>query len=224
MKDVTESPVLNRSIEMDSNVTIIGYKYASKQSVNSLIQHRSHTNSIIRIQAWVRGCIFRLKRLPIFLYVIQDTLQKDRFNATTDHQDGRINSVFDEVAVINMLKRMFNTNTKIRIIPATKKRHWYDLQILDYRRGWLAVNVKSTTTKTADNVGNLSVCLCAYTDVEMDFNKSYRNDENVIEPLKTELKRELYYTNSKRDYYFLVINKSTENSVIVNSVRGLTEI
>ena len=52
---------------------------------------------------------------------------------------------------------------------------WYDILIHDYRYGWLPVNIKSTSMQTSDNVGNLAMCLHAYTNEQLDLYKHYQN-------------------------------------------------
>lgn len=51
---------------------------------------------IIKIQKWFRGCMFRLKRLPLIMYVIQNYLKIQKLKFTQKNQDGRINSSIDE--------------------------------------------------------------------------------------------------------------------------------
>ena len=50
-------------------------------------------------------------------------------------------------------------------------RWWYDILIKDKRYGWLPVNFKSTTGLTCDNVGNLALCVYAYTNFKMKLNE-----------------------------------------------------
>jgi hypothetical protein len=84
----------------------------------------------------------------------------------------------------------------------------------------LPINIKSTTTTSADNTGNLAMCLYSYTNEPMDFKKSYQNG-GVSKLLFNKLKEKAYNKNNKRDYYFLVVNKTDCKDVIVNSVKGL---
>ena len=63
----------------------------------------------------------------------------------------------------------------------------------------------------------------AYTNKILDIHrdKSYENGE-MSEILFHKLKSKEYNTNNKKDYYFVVLNKTVPNDIIVNSLKGLT--
>jgi hypothetical protein len=94
---------------------------------------------------------------------------------------------------------------------------WYDILAYDFIFGWIPINIKTTTTKTADNTGNLAMCVYAYTDEILDFNKSYENGKMSI-ILFNKLKSKNYNRNNKKDYYFIVLNKTNSNDIIINSI------
>jgi hypothetical protein len=108
----------------------------------------------IKIQKIVRGFFVRIKRLPLIMYKIQKHLQKCNFKFTNKNEDGRINSCIDEEQIIKLLVKQFNKRIKIPNI-----RMWYDILVFDNINGWLPVNIKTTTTKTSDNTGNLAMCV-----------------------------------------------------------------
>lgn len=176
-------------------------------------------DKIIKIQKWFRGCIVRLKILPLILYTIKKYLQLQSFKFSTQNEDGRINSCIDEDEIIKLLITKFGHKIK-----KPKKRHWFDILVLDYRYGWIPINIKTTTTLTNDNVGNLTMCVYTYTNENLDIlnmNKSYDNGIMSI-ILFTKLKNKNYNLNNKKDYYFIVFNKFNKNDIIINSVKGLT--
>lgn len=176
--------------------------------------------SAIKIQTWYRGCVLRLKRLPLIMYVIQKYLKVQELTFSTQNEDGRINSCDDEEIVIKLLIQNFGQRIKKPNI-----RMWYDILVYDYRYGWIPINIKSTKIATSDNTGNLAMCVYAYTNHKLDIhrNKSYQNGEmSVI--LFNKLKMKEYNKNNKRDYYFVVLNKTNTNDVIVNSVKGLKKL
>lgn len=76
------------------------------------------------------------------------------------------------------------------------------------------------TKLTSDNTGNLAMCLYAYTNEPIDLNKSFTNGKTSI-LLFNNLKNKQYNKIHKKDYYFLVLNK-TSGAVIINSVKGLS--
>jgi hypothetical protein len=174
--------------------------------------------AIIKIQAWFRGTSFRLRRLPLIMYKIQNYLKLQVFQFSSQNEDGRINSCLDEVEVVKILSIKFGARIKI-----PEKRHWYDILAYDYLYGWIPINIKTTTTLTSDNTGNLAMCVYAYTNEVLDIhsNKSYDNGK-MSNILVNKLKNKEYNFVSKKDYYFIVLNKTDSSIIIVNSVKGLT--
>lgn len=174
--------------------------------------------NVIKIQSWFRGCILRLKQLPLIMYKIEEYLKLQTFDFSNQSEDGRVNSCIDESKVIRLLTERFNER-----IRKPRIRMWYDILVFDYIYGWLPVNIKITTTKTSDNTGNLAMCVYAYTNEQLDIqgNRSYGNGK-MSDILFYKLKNKEYNTNHKKDYYFIVLNKTRTDDVIVNSVKGLT--
>ena len=129
-------------------------------------------NKIIKIQKWFRGYILRLKRLPLILYIIRRYLISKEFEFSKHNDDGRINSCIDEDEIIKLLIEKFSNKIK-----KPKMRMWYDILIFDYIYGWIPCNIKTTSTLTHDNTGNLAMCVYAYTNEYLDIHKnnSYEN-------------------------------------------------
>jgi hypothetical protein len=175
-------------------------------------------DNIIKIQKWYRGCMFRLKQLPLIMYKIKKYLKIQAFIFSKQHEDGRINSCIDEDEIIKLLIEKFGIKIK-----KPKIRMWYDILAFDYMYGWLPINIKTTTTLTSDNTGNLAMCVYAYTNEKLDIHKdkTYENGKMSI-ILFNLLKNKKYNTNNKKDYYFIVLNKTDIGDIIVNSVKGLT--
>ena len=173
---------------------------------------------IIKIQKWFRGCILRLKQLPLIMYKIKKYLKLQAFQFSNQNEDGRINSCIDEDEVIKLLIEKFGEKIK-----KPKIRMWYDILAFDYMYGWVPINIKTTTTITSDNTGNLAMCVYAYTNEILDIHrdKSYENGK-MSDILFNKLKNKKYNTNNKKDYYFIVLNKTDASDIIVNSVKGLT--
>ena len=175
---------------------------------------------IIKIQKWFRGCILRLKQLPLIMYKIQKYLKLQAFQFSTQNEDGRINSCFDEPEIIKLLVQEFGDKIK-----KPKARMWYDILAYDYMYGWIPINIKTTTTITSDNTGNLAMCVYAYTDEILDIyrDKSYENGP-MSDILFSKIKEKKYNMCNKKDYYFIVLNKTDATDIIVNSVKGLTAL
>ena len=175
-------------------------------------------SKIIKIQKWFRGCILRLKQLPLIMYKIKKYLKLQSFHFSTHNEDGRINSCIDEDEIIKLLIEKFGFKIK-----KPKIRMWYDILAFDYIYGWIPINIKTTTTITSDNTGNLAMCVHAYTNEILDIyrDKTYENGK-MSDILFDKLKNKEYNTNSKKDYYFIVLNKTDASDIIVNSLKGLT--
>lgn len=173
---------------------------------------------IIKIQKWFRGCIVRLKQLPLIMYKIQKYLIDQSFQFSDENEDGRINSCNDEDEIIKLLIIKFNEKIK-----KPKIRMWYDILAFDYIYRWIPINIKTTTTFTSDNTGNLAMCVYSYTNEILDLHrtKSYENGK-MSEILFNKLKNKEYNMCNKKDYYFIVLNKNDSTNIIVNSVKGLT--
>jgi hypothetical protein len=173
---------------------------------------------IIKIQKWFRGYILRLKQLPLIMYKIKKYLKLQMFQFSTQNEDGRINSCIDEDEVIKLLIEKFGEKIK-----KPKIRMWYDILIYDNYYNWIPVNIKTTTTKTPDNTGNLAMCIYAYTDEILDLYECYGNGK-MSELLFIKLKEKNYNNINKKDYYFIVLNKLNQSDIIINSVKGLTTL
>lgn len=177
----------------------------------------SPNEAAIKIQKLFRGYICRAKRLPLIMYYVQKYLQEQHISFCTQSNDGRINSCFDEDKLIELLSKKFYGKIK-----KPKCRMWYDVLLFDTIYGWIPVNIKSTTTKTSDNTGNLAMCVYAYTDEILNIHStvSYKNGE-MSKLLINKLKNK-QYNYSKKDYFFIVINKTDTTNIIINSVKGLS--
>ena len=152
------------------------------------------------------------------MYKIKKYLILQTFQFSKQNEDGRINSCIDEDEIIKLLIKKFGEKIK-----KPKIRMWYDILAFDYIFGWIPINIKTTTTITSDNTGNLAMCVYAYTNEMLDINrdKSYNNGKMRI-ILFNKLKNKEYNTNNKKDYYFIILNKKNTDDIIINSVKGLT--
>jgi hypothetical protein len=173
---------------------------------------------IITIQKWFRGNIYRLNHLQLILYKIRNYLLLQKLLLSNKHEDGRINSSIDENIIIDIIIKEFGDRIK-----KPKIRMWYDILIFDYIYGWLPVNIKTTTTLTNDNTGNLSMCVYSYTNENLNiYNKKSYENSKMSDILFNKIKNKEYNKNNKKDYYFIVINKNNSKDIIINSLKGLT--
>lgn len=190
--------------------------------MNDTYKNTENIYKIKKIQDRIRGILigkrFRKKRLPNSLLTLKQILQNRNIKLCETSDDGRINSCMDEDEIIRILleeipNRIYKPNVRM----------WYDILIYDYLYGWLPVNIKTTTTLTSDNTGNLAMCVYAYTDEQLNLKKSYQNGI-MSKILIDKLIKKQYNFNYKKDYYFIVVNKENNKDIIINSVKGLSEI
>lgn len=192
-------------------------KMSVKKKINSFSKEDIH--KIIKVQAMVRGFLYRINNLPNSILFIRKVINDNKIKICKTSSDGRTNSCKDEINIIKLLKKQKDLKKRL-FVP--KDRHWFDIAVLDYKYGWFPINIKSTTTKTADNVGNLAICAYALTNYPMDYQKSYNNG-HISKVFTREIKAKNYNKNYKRDYYFIVYNKE-DKTVIANSIRGLQKL
>ncbi len=155
---------------------------------------------------------------PVILHSMQKYLKSNNIKCNKSNEDGRINSCLDEDKIIHLLSKKYENK-----IIRPKIRMWYDILVNDRKYGWIPVNIKSTTMDTNDNTGNFAMCVYGYTDEKLDLNKSYKNGE-MSKLLIEKIRAKKYNTSVGKDYYFLVMNKNNPKDIIVNSVRGLTNL
>lgn len=159
--------------------------------------------------------------LPKTLIDIKTFLLSQTFECFTDkNRDGRVNSCLDEDKIINML---INDPLFANRVVKPELRNWYDIKILDDEFGYVPVNIKTTTMKTSDNVGNMSLCLQSFTNYKLDIDGKYNNG-NTTTKFLSRINDKHYNEDFRKDYYFLVINKHNTKDVIVNSVLGVSDI
>lgn len=175
-------------------------------------------SKVVRIQKTFRGYLYRRARMSIIMYVIKTFLEKKGFQFSRQNEDGRINSCFDEEAVIKLLINKFGSR-----IYKHKMRMWYDILVRDIIYGWIPINIKTTSTLSSDNSGNLTMCVYSYTAEILDIHhkNSYDNGK-MSDILFTNLKNKKYNMNTKKDYYFIVMNKTDPTDIIINSIKGLS--
>ena len=63
------------------------------------------------------------------------------------------------------------------------------------------------------------MCVYSYTDENLDLSKSYVNGK-MSELLIKKFRNSLFNRNNKKDYYFLVLNKTNPKDIIINSTKG----
>lgn len=128
-----------------------------------------------------------------------------------ENKDGRLESNQHEDEVVSLLKTHFK-NHKNLVFHEAPIRHWYDCKIINKKSGKeYPINIKSTFLESgqADNSSSKKGMAYAISGKEMK-NDSY-------EELNACLSAPDYTGDS--DYYFLVIDKKTNNSFFTSLLR-----
>ena len=136
------------------------------------------------------------------LQEIVDYLKNSNLSLSNTQKDGRINSILNEDEVLKIIEKKF----KIEIPTA---REWADFYIDE-----TPVNIKITTTTTADNASSKKGLFYALTG------KIYKG--NSWKHYLKELKENIKETN--KDYYFLIINKNHNQDIFYNSLKSLNKV
>ncbi|MBH0280511.1 restriction endonuclease [Helicobacter pylori] len=145
--------------------------------------------------------------IPTQLNEIAEFLKTNPYNLSQPLQDGRLNSSVNEEEILNIIKHSFP-------IQLLKAREWWDFSF-EENKIFYPVNIKTTTTKTADNLNCKLGIYYALCGLLPEF-----NNEIAWEKYFQKLHKDLG-TNTNRDYYFLIINKNDPKDVFINSLKGI---
>ncbi|MFA4808012.1 restriction endonuclease, partial [Helicobacter pylori] len=125
-------------------------------------------------------------------------------------QDGRLNSSVNEEEILNTIKDYFP-------IQLPRTREWWDFSF-EKNDIFYPVNIKTTTTKTADNLNGKLGIYYALCGLVPEFNNEIAW-EKYFQKLHKDLGK-----NTNRDYYFLIINKNDPKDIFINSLKGIQTI
>ncbi len=145
--------------------------------------------------------------IPTQLNEIAEFLKTNPDSLSQPLQDGRLNSSVNEEEILNTIKDYFP-------IQLPKAREWWDFSF-EENDIFYPVNIKTTTTKTADNLNCKLGIYYALCDLVPEFNNEIAW-EKYFQKLHKDLGK-----NTNRDYYFLIINKNDPKDVFINSLKGI---
>ncbi|WRG33453.1 restriction endonuclease [Helicobacter pylori] len=145
--------------------------------------------------------------VPTQLNEIAEFLKTNPYNLSQPLQDGRLNSSVNEEEILNTIKDYFP-------IQLPKSREWWDFSF-EENDIFYPVNIKTTTTKTADNLNGKLGIYYALCGLLPEFNNEIAW-EKYFQKLHKDLGK-----NTNRDYYFLIINKNDPKDVFINSLKGI---
>ncbi|MGL2781768.1 restriction endonuclease [Helicobacter pylori] len=145
--------------------------------------------------------------IPTQLNEIAEFLKTNPYSLSQPLQNGRLNSSVNEEEILNTIKDYFP-------IQLPRAREWWDFSF-EENKIFYPVNIKTTTTKTADNLNCKLGIYYALCGLVPEF-----NNEIAWEKYFHKLHKDLG-TNTDRDYYFLIINKNDPKDVFINSLKGI---
>ncbi len=145
--------------------------------------------------------------IPTQLNEIAEFLRTNPYHLSQPLQDGRLNSSVNEEEILNTIKDYFP-------IQLPRVREWWDFSF-EENDIFYPVNIKTTTTKTADNLNGKLGIYYALCGLVPEFNNEIAW-EKYFQKLHKDLGK-----NTNRDYYFLIINKNDPKDVFINSLKGI---
>jgi len=145
--------------------------------------------------------------IPQELTDIQNFLIKNAVQLSRQFQDGRINASINEDEIIKAIQSKFD-------IELPPPRYWYDFAIKQNGES-IPVNIKVTSTSTADNVQCKLGMYYALTGKWPNFANEMPWGEYF-----SLMKRDLN-TKKDRDYYFLVVSKRHPSDVFCTSLKQI---
>ncbi|MDU9775522.1 restriction endonuclease [Helicobacter pylori] len=135
----------------------------------------------------------------------EEFLKTNPYSLSQPLQDGRLNPSVNEEEILNTIKDHFP-------IQLPKAREWWDFS---FEENDIFYPVKTTTTKTADNLNCKLGIYYALCGLVPEFNNEIAW-EKYFQKLHKDLGK-----NTDRDYYFLIINKNDPKDVFINSLKGI---
>lgn len=145
--------------------------------------------------------------IPTQLNEIAEFLKTNPYSLSQPLQDGRLDSSVNEEEILNTIKDYFP-------IQLPRAREWWDFSFGE-NDIFYPVNIKTTTTKTADNLNGKLGIYYALCGLLPEFNNEIAW-EKYFQKLHKDLGK-----NTNRDYYFLIINKNDPKDVFINSLKGI---
>ncbi|GAA8416206.1 hypothetical protein Hpkin68_13160 [Helicobacter pylori] len=145
--------------------------------------------------------------VPTQLNEIAEFLKTNPYNLSQPLQDGRLNPSVNEEEILNTIKDYFP-------IQLPRAREWWDFSF-EENKIFYPVNIKTTTTKTADNLNGKLGIYYALCGLVPEFNNEIAW-EKYFQKLHKDLGK-----NTNRDYYFLIINKNDPKDVFINSLKDI---
>ncbi|GAA9033970.1 hypothetical protein HpHA137_13300 [Helicobacter pylori] len=142
--------------------------------------------------------------IPTQLNEIAKFLKTNPYNLSQPLQDGRLNSSVNEEEILNTIKDYFP-------IQLPKAREWWDFSF-EENDIFYPVNIKTTTTKTADNLNGKLGIYYALCGLLPTFNNEIAWEKKLHKDLGK---------NTDRDYYFLIINKNDPKDIFINSLKDI---
>lgn len=133
-------------------------------------------------------------------------------------RDGRINSAFNEDEIVDIINTRY-TFPDGYVLNQSPIRDWFDIAIENTRTNeFYPINIKVTTTHTADNLNCKLGLYYALTGCLPDF-KNEITWSPYIKKLHDHLDRK-----TDKDYYFLIVNKDRKTDIFCNSLKGINSL
>jgi hypothetical protein len=148
---------------------------------------------------------------PKILNEMVESLKTAKLIAVTEDDEGRVNSKKDEANVIKWLMEQPQFHGRVREVGL---RQFGDMIVTDYDGQDHYVNIK-TSAGSSDNAFSKLGFLYAYTDIPVEDMPSSISDKKWFELMMAHKK------DIGRDYWYLMLDKSNMNNVMVRGVKQI---
>jgi len=174
------------------------------------------------------GSIKSASDAPDCLLRVVEYLNTCELNICLEHADGRVGSIQDEDSCIDELRKCgefnvisesdfdkFESDGKLCVV-VPKVRDWYDIRVV-YNEKSYYINIKSSTLKSADNVGCVDAIMYGLFGIIGNY-KTKKDKYNALFKEYNKYKKIGFDEVEEYDYYFLVIDKNNNGNCFITSL------
>jgi len=156
-------------------------------------------------------------KAPEILNDIVEALKKSNLKAVNENTEGRVNSKKDEDKIIAWLEKQPKFKNRIK---AGVLRSFSDMIVVDYDGSEHVVNIK-TSIGSSDNAFSKLGILWAFTDLTIEQYAKFKIANKISDQQFAELIIK-HKKETKRDYWFLSLDKKDFSHVLVRGVKQIT--
>lgn len=193
----------------------VGLNINTACKIATYIMTKQHKMPTAKMWGRVGGA--RLKRFstcaasPLIMMKVKKVLTAAVLPLCKESRDGRLNSIKDELTIINELTAAFGGTN---IIRPTSSRHWYDIMLRDSEENYsIPCNIKVSSGGTNNALSKKAIVYSFSTlkEHEIPANMSFNKMIELIEKNKRDIRA------PEREYHYIYVDKC-DKSVVVRSL------